>query len=49
MLPTRKRVEALIAYGGRDPQESLGPVPPKGGEATIEKLAINAAIVGIGH
>jgi hypothetical protein len=45
VLPTRKRVEALISYAGRDPQESLGPVPPKGGEATIEKLAINAVMV----
>ncbi|MGH7645265.1 MAG: hypothetical protein ACREMR_06735, partial [Gemmatimonadales bacterium] len=46
VLPTRPRVEAMIAYVGRDPQESLGPVPPKGGEATIEKLAINAAMGG---
>jgi hypothetical protein len=34
VLPTRKRVEALISYAGRDPQESLGPVPPKGGGGT---------------
>ncbi|HEX6774724.1 MAG TPA: hypothetical protein VF238_02685 [Methylomirabilota bacterium] len=34
VLPTRRRVEAMIAHVGRDPQESLGPVPPKGGEAT---------------
>ena len=38
VLPTRKRVESLIAYVGRDPQSSLGPVPPKGGEATIENI-----------
>ena len=24
VLPTRRRVEAMIAHGGRDPQESLG-------------------------
>jgi hypothetical protein len=46
VLPTRRRVEALIDYVGRDPQESLGVIPPKGGEATIEKLAINAVMGG---
>lgn len=46
ILPTPRRVEALIAHVGRDPQETLGPVPPKGGEATIEKLAINAVMGG---
>ena len=46
VLPTRRRVEALIEHVGRDPQESLGPVPPRGGEATIEKLAINAVMGG---
>ncbi len=35
VMPTRRRVEAMIAHGGRDPQESLGPVPPKGGAATM--------------
>ena len=46
VLPTRRRVEAVIEHVGRDPQESLGPVPPRGGEATIEKLAINAVMGG---
>src|SRR5712692_3855433 len=46
VLPTRRRVEALIDRVGRDPQESLGPVPPRGGAATIEKLAINAVMGG---
>lgn len=46
VLPTRPRVEALIRHVGRDPQESLGPVPPLGGEATVEKLAINAVMGG---
>ena len=46
VLPRRRRVEAMIAGAGRDPQESLGPVPPKGGAATVEKLAINAVMGG---
>jgi hypothetical protein len=43
---TRRRVEALIEHAGRDPQESLGLVPPKGGPATVEKLAVNAVMGG---
>ena len=46
VLPTRGLVDAMIAGCGRDRNESLGPVPPKGGEATIEKLAINAVMGG---
>src|SRR5437879_13646408 len=46
VLPTRRRVEALIEHAGRDPQESLGLVPPKGGPATVEKLAVNAVMGG---
>lgn len=46
VLPTRQRVEALIESVKRDPRESLGSIPPKGGEATIEKLAINAVMGG---
>ncbi len=46
VLPTARRVEVLIAHVGRDPQENLGGVPPKGGAATVEKLAINAVMGG---
>ena len=46
VLPTRKLVDAMIAASGRDRAESLGPIPPKGGEATIEKLAVNAVMGG---
>jgi hypothetical protein len=46
VLPTPRRVWSLIEQVGRDPQESLGPVPPRGGQATIEKLAINAVMGG---
>jgi hypothetical protein len=46
VLPTRRRVEAMIAASTRDPQQTLGAVPPRGGAATIEKLAINAVMGG---
>jgi hypothetical protein len=46
VLPTRTRVEAVLRAVKRDPQECLGPVPPKGGLATLEKLAINAVMGG---
>ncbi len=46
VLPTRKLVDAIIAASGRDRDESLGPIPPKGGEATVEKLAVNAVMGG---
>ena len=46
VLPTRKLVEAMISASGRDANESLGAVPPKNGEATIEKLAVNSVMGG---
>jgi hypothetical protein len=46
VLPTRKLVDAMIAGCDRDRNESLGAIPPKGGEATIEKLAVNAVMGG---
>ena len=44
--PTEERVERMIRYSGRDPQEILGEVPPYYGIATIEKLAVNAVMAG---
>jgi hypothetical protein len=44
--PTEAKVDEMIKYVGRDPQESLGAVPPFLGEATIEKLAINTVMAG---
>ena len=46
VLPTRARVEALIAASGRDRHESLGDMPPKNGAMTIEMLAVNAVMGG---
>lgn len=42
--PTEARVAAML--DGRDPQESLGAVPPGYGEATLEVLAANAVMAG---
>jgi hypothetical protein len=44
--PTRERVERMLAGTTRHPGESLGLVPPVGGEATVEKIAINAVMAG---
>ncbi len=44
--PTVERVEAMLAFTGRDPQEVVAVLPPKMGEATVEKLAINAVMAG---
>ena len=44
--PTEKKVTAMLDYLKRDPQEVLGVMPPGEGVATIEKIAINAAMAG---
>ena len=46
VLPTRKLVEAVITASGRDRNETLGSMPPKGHAITIEKLAVNAVMGG---
>jgi hypothetical protein len=42
--PTPERVEAML--GGRDGAESLGPVPPAMGEATLARVAACAVLAG---
>ena len=44
--PTRDRVQAMIDYVKRDPNELLGVVPPMWGRATVEKVAIQAVMAG---
>src|SRR4029079_8525631 len=44
--PTPERVVALLEHTRRDPQDLVGVVPPYGGEATVEKVAINAVMAG---
>ena len=44
--PTPERVVAMLEHTGRDPQEVVGVVPPYDGQATVEKVAVNAVMAG---
>lgn len=44
--PTDAKIEAMIDYVGRKPDEVIGVVPPGEGIATVEKVAINAVMAG---
>jgi hypothetical protein len=44
--PTRERVEEMMEYACREPEEVVAAIPPKYGEATVEKLAANAVMAG---
>jgi hypothetical protein len=45
-LSTPDRVARFIAASGVKPDDSLGHVPPQGGEATIRLIAVNAVMAG---
>ena len=44
--PTPERVRAMLAAGGLDPQQVIAELPPNWGEATVERLAVNAVMAG---
>lgn len=44
--PTPERVLRMLGGTARDPQEVIAVVPPNMGEATVEKIAINAVMAG---
>src|SRR3954467_5247896 len=44
--PTPERVVAMLEHTSRDPQDVVGIVPPYGGAATVEKVAVNAVMAG---
>ena len=44
--PTPERVMRMLGGTQRDPQEVVAAVPPNMGEATVEKVAINAVMAG---
>ncbi|WP_051193351.1 UGSC family (seleno)protein [Nocardia jiangxiensis] len=45
--PTRERVEAIIAAQSQARDELILTVPPVHGHATLEKIAVNAAMAGV--
>ncbi len=46
VAPTRERVDRLCAGAHHYPMESLGRLAPREGEATLQKVAINAVMAG---
>ncbi|PYM94623.1 MAG: hypothetical protein DME04_07255 [Candidatus Rokuibacteriota bacterium] len=44
--PTEDRVAQMLTFSDLDPSLSLGPMPPRWGEATIATLAVNAVMAG---
>ncbi len=44
--PTEEAVERMLAGTPRDPAEVVAEIPPLGGVATVEKIAINAVMAG---
>jgi hypothetical protein len=44
--PTEDRVRRMLTGTAREPQEVLGRIPPRWGDATVEKVAINAVMAG---
>lgn len=44
--PTESRIEGMLETVERDPNEVIGVIPPKYGDATVEKVAINAVMAG---
>ena len=44
--PTQARVERMLRATRRDPWQSLGTMGPAYGQATIEKIAVNAVMAG---
>lgn len=46
MPPTPEAVRRMLAYTDRDPQDIVAILPPTKGQATVEKIAINAVMAG---
>jgi hypothetical protein len=44
--PTPERVDRMLAGTTRDPDELVGVVLPRGGEATVRAIAVNAVLAG---
>ena len=46
VAPTVERVKWMLSGTTRSPEEELGPISPRNGMATVEKVAINAVMAG---
>lgn len=46
MPPSPEAVRRMLTYTDRDAQEVVAVLPPKKGQATVEKIAINAVMAG---
>jgi hypothetical protein len=46
VAPTPERVKWMLSGTTRSPEEEIGPVSPRNGMATVEKVAINAVMAG---
>jgi hypothetical protein len=46
VAPTEERVARMLAGSDLDPAVSLGPMPPRWGQATVGTLAVNAVMAG---
>ena len=44
--PSRGKVEQHIAASGRAGDELIAEIPPLGGKATVERLAVNSVMAG---
>lgn len=44
--PTTERIKLMLFRANRDPVEVVGEIEPRRGEATVEKIAINAVMAG---
>ncbi|MEK7874017.1 MAG: hypothetical protein AAB502_09215, partial [Chloroflexota bacterium] len=44
--PTAERIQRMLDYVRRGPSEVVAHLPPTDGEATIEKIAVNAVMAG---
>ena len=44
--PTVERVRDFVDASGRSALDVVGEIPPRGGRATVEKLAANAVMAG---
>ena len=47
--PTEDAVAAVLRYTDRAPREVVAVLPPRQGEATVERLAINTVMAGAGR